>query len=100
MIMPGIDDIIVNIADKDFASAQNDLNALMADKVGERLDATRAMIAQDMAGTVQGSETHDDNFEIHNDDIELDDIELDDIEDDIELPDADNDEYLEVDEEE
>ena len=71
--MATVDDIIVNAIDKDFAKAGQAFNDLMADKVGERLDATRAMVAQQMAGTVADSDFSMDNdsTEITNDDVEL-----------------------------
>ena len=71
--MATVDDIIVNAIDKDFAKAGQAFNDLMADKVGERLDATRAMVAQQMAGTVSDSEVgqSNDSVEITNDEVEL-----------------------------
>ena len=70
--MSGIDDIIVNTLDKDFAQANNAFNDLMADKVRERLDAQQAMVAQQMAGVVSPEADFDhDNYEVTNDELEF-----------------------------
>jgi len=69
--MSGIDDIIVNTINKDFAQANNDFNDIMLDKMNDRLDAQRASIAQQMAGQVSPpDELDNDAYEITNDDIE------------------------------
>ena len=68
--MSGIDDIIINTVNKDFSQANDEFNTIMQDKLNDRLDAQRALIAQQMAGNVSSADQEDDDAIITNDDIE------------------------------
>lgn len=67
--MSGIDDIIVNTVNKDFAQANDAFNDAMQGKVNDSLDQHMAHVAQVMSGQASEDEFPE-NIELSNDDID------------------------------